>query len=112
MTAIEAFVTRHPVRIYFALAFAVSWAGVLFVVGPGGIPTTIEHLMTIGPAMPGNRCHIDPRGTPQPLSPELHSDQTVDANVRLPPHTHVESKSHAIGDKGPHTSSRRKRPFA
>jgi hypothetical protein len=29
MTAIEAFVTRHPVRIYFALAFAVSWAGVL-----------------------------------------------------------------------------------
>ena len=51
MTAIEAFVTRHPVRIYFALAFAVSWAGVLFVVGPGGIPTTVEHLMTIGPAM-------------------------------------------------------------
>jgi hypothetical protein len=51
MTATEAFVTRHPVRTYFALAFAVSWAGVLFVVGPGGIPTTIEHLMTIGPAM-------------------------------------------------------------
>ena len=51
MTAIEAFVTRHSVRIYFALAFAVSWAGVLFVVGPGGIPTTVEHLMTIGPAM-------------------------------------------------------------
>jgi membrane protease YdiL (CAAX protease family) len=51
MTAIEAFVTRHPVRIYFALAFAVSWAGVLFVVGLGGIPTTVEHLMTIGPAM-------------------------------------------------------------
>jgi membrane protease YdiL (CAAX protease family) len=51
MTATEAFVTRHPLRTYFALAFAVSWAGVLFVVGPGGIPTTIEHLMTIGPAM-------------------------------------------------------------
>ena len=51
MTAIEAFVTRRAVRIYFALAFAVSWAGVLFVVGPGGIPTTVEHLMTIGPAM-------------------------------------------------------------
>jgi hypothetical protein len=50
MTAIEAFVTRHPVRTYFALAFALSWAGVLFVVGPGGIPTTFEHLMTIGPA--------------------------------------------------------------
>jgi membrane protease YdiL (CAAX protease family) len=51
MTAVEAFVTRHPLRTYFAIAFAVSWAGVLFVVGPGGIPTTIEHLMTIGPAM-------------------------------------------------------------
>jgi uncharacterized protein len=51
MTATEAFVTRHPERTYFALAFAVSWAGVLFVVGPGGIPTTIEHLMTIGPAI-------------------------------------------------------------
>ena len=51
MTATEAFVTRHPLRTYFALAFAVSWAGVLFVVGPGGIPTTIEHLITVGPAM-------------------------------------------------------------
>lgn len=51
MTAIEAFVTRHPVRTYFVLAFAVSWAGGLFVLGPGGIPTTIEHLMTMGPVM-------------------------------------------------------------
>jgi hypothetical protein len=51
MTALEAFIARHPVRTYFALAFAVSWAGVLLVVGPGGIPTTIEHLTTIGPAM-------------------------------------------------------------
>ena len=51
MAAIEAFVTRHPVRTYFALAFAISWGGGLFVLGPGGIPTTIEHLMTMGPAM-------------------------------------------------------------
>jgi membrane protease YdiL (CAAX protease family) len=51
MAATEGFVTTHSERTYFALAFAVSWAGVLFVVGPGGIPTTIEHLMTIGPAM-------------------------------------------------------------
>jgi uncharacterized protein len=51
MSTVKAFITRHPVRTYFALAFAVSWAGVLFAVGPGGIPTTIERLMTIGPAM-------------------------------------------------------------
>ena len=51
MSVVKDFITRHPVRTYFALAFALSWAGVLFVVGPGGIPTTIEHLMTIGPAM-------------------------------------------------------------
>lgn len=48
MSTVKAFITRHPVRTYFFLAFAVSWAGVLFVVGPGGIPTTIEHLMTMG----------------------------------------------------------------
>jgi uncharacterized protein len=51
MSTVKAFITRHPVRTYFALAFAVSWAGVLFAVGPGGIPTTIEQFMTIGPAM-------------------------------------------------------------
>ncbi len=51
MSTVKVFITRHSVRTYFALAFAVSWAGVLFVVGPAGIPTTIEHLMTIGPAM-------------------------------------------------------------
>ena len=51
MSAVKAFILRHPERTYFALAFAVSWAGVLFVVGPGGIPTSIEHLLTIGPAM-------------------------------------------------------------
>ena len=51
MSTVQAFVTRHPVLAYFALAFAVSWAGGLFVLGPGGIPTTIEHLMTLGPAM-------------------------------------------------------------
>jgi membrane protease YdiL (CAAX protease family) len=44
-------ITRHPVRAYFALAFAVSWTAVLFVVGPGGLPATIDQLATIGPAM-------------------------------------------------------------
>ena len=46
------------------------------------------------------------------LSPELQSDESTDSNVRLPPHTHVESESHPIGDKGPHTASCSERPFA
>jgi membrane protease YdiL (CAAX protease family) len=51
MVALKAFVTRRPVPTYFGLAFAISWAGVLFVVGPDGLPTTVEHLVTIGPSM-------------------------------------------------------------
>ena len=51
MNTVPAFITRHPVLTYFALAFGISWAGVVFVVGPGGIPTTVERLMTIGPVM-------------------------------------------------------------
>jgi CAAX protease family protein len=39
------------VRTYFVLVFAISWTGVMLVVGPGGIPTTIERLMTLGPAV-------------------------------------------------------------
>ena len=44
---------RHeaPGATYFALTFAVSWAGVLLVVGPGGIPGTVERFMTVGPVM-------------------------------------------------------------
>jgi uncharacterized protein len=38
MTAIKAFIKSHPLLSYFALVFAISWGGVLIVVGPGGIP--------------------------------------------------------------------------
>ena len=39
MTTIKAFITRHAVPTYFALTFAISWGGVLLVIGgPGGIP--------------------------------------------------------------------------
>ena len=33
MTTIKAFVKRHPVLTYFALAFAISWGGVLLILG-------------------------------------------------------------------------------
>ena len=45
------FVIRHPLPIYFALAFGISWAGGFLILGPGGIPTTIERLMSMGPIM-------------------------------------------------------------
>ncbi len=31
-------IKRHPVATYFILAFGIAWGGILFVVGPGGIP--------------------------------------------------------------------------
>src|SRR5262245_2631093 len=34
----RAFIVRHAVSIYFALAFAISWGGFIFVVGPAGFP--------------------------------------------------------------------------
>ncbi len=37
MTTIATFFKSHPVLSYFALAFAISWGGILLVIGPGGI---------------------------------------------------------------------------
>jgi len=60
---IKAFTTRHPALTYYALVFAVSWGGLLIVVGPSGFPGTpeeIERLMpyailafAAGPALAG-----------------------------------------------------------
>jgi len=36
MSPVQSFVTRRPVVTYFALAFGISWAGGLFVLGPAG----------------------------------------------------------------------------
>jgi membrane protease YdiL (CAAX protease family) len=42
MKAIKAFIKRHPLLSYFALAFAISWGSMLFAVGlgPGGFSAT------------------------------------------------------------------------
>jgi membrane protease YdiL (CAAX protease family) len=65
MKTIRAFIKSHPVLSYFALAFAISWGGVLTVVGvgPGGILATPEQsemlfpfvylAMLVGPSVAG-----------------------------------------------------------
>jgi uncharacterized protein len=45
-----AFVRTHPVLTYFILTFAISWGGVLLVVGPGGFPGTPETFERLLPA--------------------------------------------------------------
>ena len=49
MSTIRAFINRHPLPTCFALTFALSWGGVLIVVGPVGIPGTSEQLETLFP---------------------------------------------------------------
>ena len=50
MTTITAFVKRHPVAIYFALACAISWGIVLLIIGgPDKILVTREQIETLLP---------------------------------------------------------------
>jgi membrane protease YdiL (CAAX protease family) len=49
VTTMKAFVTRHPAPIYLVLTFAISWGGVLIVVGPGGFPGTGERFERLLP---------------------------------------------------------------
>jgi uncharacterized protein len=44
------FLERKPVPSYFALTFAISWGGVLIVVGPGGFPGTADDFERLLPA--------------------------------------------------------------
>lgn len=45
MTTIQAFIKRHPVLSFYALAFALSWGGILLLVGgPDGYPGTTEQV--------------------------------------------------------------------
>ena len=46
----KAFIKKHSVLTYFALAFAISWGGILLVIGgPGAIPTPDEQAMKLLP---------------------------------------------------------------
>jgi uncharacterized protein len=49
MTTVRAYIQRHPVLIYYILVFAISWGGILLVVGPGGIPGTPEEVESTYP---------------------------------------------------------------
>ena len=52
MTAIKAFIKRHPVPTYFALTFVISWGGILIGHGgPGGIPGTREQFERLLPVV-------------------------------------------------------------
>jgi uncharacterized protein len=48
MSAIQ-LIRKHSLLVYFALAFAISWGGIILVVGPGGIPGTPEQFDTLFP---------------------------------------------------------------
>jgi uncharacterized protein len=51
MTTVKAVIKQHPVLTYYALVFAISWGGILMVVGPGGIPASLEQFETLGPSV-------------------------------------------------------------
>jgi membrane protease YdiL (CAAX protease family) len=49
MAAIESFARRHPAFTYYVLVFAISWGGILLLVGPGGIPGRPEQVARMMP---------------------------------------------------------------
>ncbi len=49
MTIIKTFIKTHPVLTYYALVFAISWGGMLILVGPGEIPGTDQQVKTLMP---------------------------------------------------------------
>lgn len=46
------FIKSHPVPIYFALAFAISWGAMLILAGPRGIPAPADQRVMLAMVMP------------------------------------------------------------
>jgi membrane protease YdiL (CAAX protease family) len=44
MSTIRAYIKQYPVLTFYALVFAISWGGILILVGPGRIPGTTEEV--------------------------------------------------------------------
>ena len=52
MSTARAFIKRHPALTFYALVFAISWGGMLLVVGgPGGIPGSSEQVEKLMPSV-------------------------------------------------------------
>ncbi len=50
MTAVQSFVRHHTVLTFYLLTFAISWGGVLFIIGgPGAFPGSDEHVSRLYP---------------------------------------------------------------
>src|SRR5436190_21889971 len=50
MTPIKAFIKRHAVLTYYAVAFTISWGGVVWIFGgPSRIPATPEEIARLFP---------------------------------------------------------------
>ena len=50
MSSLKAFIKKHPVLTYYALVFAMSWGGILLIVGgPGRIPGSSEEVEMLMP---------------------------------------------------------------
>jgi uncharacterized protein len=47
MNTITAFVRRHPVWAYCAVAFGISWGGILLLIGPGGVTLDADHAVAL-----------------------------------------------------------------